>query len=59
MPRLKEVTSSLESAKKQSYLEIHIEEDGKLKFTPLTRNTASVAKALSGKADMDLSVYCG
>lgn len=46
-------------ARRGCYLEIHIEEDGKIRFIPLTRNTASVVRALSDKAFKSLSVYCG
>ena len=46
-------------ARPDCYLEIHVEEYGKVRFIPLTRNTASVVKSLSDKASQSLSLYCG
>lgn len=45
--------------KQQSYLEIYIEENGKMKFTPLTRGSASVVKAFLKKEEDCPSFYCG
>jgi hypothetical protein len=43
-----------------TYLEVYIEENGKLIFTPVTRNTASVLSEISCDSSKVLpSIYCG
>lgn len=43
---------------RQSYLEIYIQEDGKLMLMPLTKDTASVFKAITDNKE-EVNIYCG
>ncbi len=42
-----------------AYLEIYIEEDGRLIFTPLTKRTAAVFKKILNNKNLLSSIYCG
>ncbi len=44
---------------KNKYLEIYIEENGRLILTPLKNETLSLAKAISGKSNPGDTVFCG
>ncbi|MFH0790703.1 MAG: hypothetical protein V2A64_03630 [Candidatus Omnitrophota bacterium] len=42
-----------------TYLEIYIEKDGRLIFTPLTKRTALVLKRIFNTKNRLSSIYCG
>jgi hypothetical protein len=43
----------------ESYVEIYIEEDGKLIFTPLTKSNLNFFRKISGNKELKGSIYCG
>lgn len=45
--------------RRHSYLEVYIEEGGKVKFTPLTCSNAPAVKAFFKKENDCPSFYCG
>jgi hypothetical protein len=47
-----------DSKEAQVYLEVYIDEEGRLVFSPLTKNTESVFKEISPEEGL-FSVYCG
>lgn len=52
-------SSAAQNRIKTNYLEIYIEEDGRLIFTPLTPRSLPVVKAISDKAGYLQNFYCG